>query len=86
MDHSSFENSRLSTVLHTDQKKAFIGSDDGDLRVGKTCPEPRITENGDDTVTDHFSGLMRAKNANKANGNADWEQKYSGAGTFTTGV
>ena len=85
MDHSSFENNRLSTVLHTDQKKTFIAGDDGDLRVGKPCPEPRITENGDDTVTDHFSGLMWAKNANKANGKADWEHAILGAGNCTDG-
>jgi len=37
---------------------------DGDLRAGAPWPEPRFTDNGDGTVTDHLTRLVWLKNAN----------------------
>ncbi len=36
---------------------------DGDLKRGATWPNPRFTDNGDGTVTDHLTGLIWLKNA-----------------------
>jgi hypothetical protein len=41
---------------------------DGDLRKGVAWPNPRFTDNWDNTVTDNLTGLMWRKNAN-AGGN-----------------
>lgn len=37
---------------------------DGDLQCGAVWPEPRFTENGDGTVSDHLTGLMWLQNGN----------------------
>ncbi|MCX5845209.1 MAG: DUF1566 domain-containing protein [Deltaproteobacteria bacterium] len=37
---------------------------DGDLRAGVTWPNPRFTDNGDQTVTDNLTGLIWAKDGN----------------------
>jgi hypothetical protein len=85
VDSSGSGNHKLSAIPQTGQKRQYMAGDDGDLRVGNAWPVPRFTENGDDTVTDHFSGLMWTINANKANGKVDWEQAISGAGTCNDG-
>ena len=38
--------------------------DDGDLEHGAMWPNPRFTDNGDDTITDNLTGLMWLKDAN----------------------
>ncbi len=48
---SCFDQSGKS-IDHTDSGQ------DGDLQNGKIWPEPRFTDNGDGTVTDHLTGLM----------------------------
>jgi hypothetical protein len=85
INHSGSENNRLSAVPQMGQKRTFMAGGDGDLRVGKPWLEQRFAENGNGTVTDHFSGLMWTKNADKANGKADWEQAIKGSGTCTDG-
>ncbi|NTV27271.1 MAG: DUF1566 domain-containing protein [Methanothrix sp.] len=35
---------------------------DGDIRAGVAWPNPRFTDNGDDTMTDNLTGLMWTKN------------------------
>jgi hypothetical protein len=37
---------------------------DGELQKGVAWPDPRYTDNGDGTVTDHLTGLMWLKDAN----------------------
>ena len=42
-----------------------IGLDqDGDLQLGVTWPNPRFTDNGNGTVTDHLTGLIWLEDAN----------------------
>jgi hypothetical protein len=85
INHSRSGNQQIWRVPQTGQTRKFMTSDDGDLRYGKPWPEPRFIKNGDDTVTDNLSGLMWTRNANKANGKADWEQAILGAGNCTDG-
>jgi hypothetical protein len=37
---------------------------DGNFRAGVAWPEPRLTENGDQAVTDNLTGLIWAKDGN----------------------
>jgi len=37
---------------------------DGDLRTGAAWPNPRFTDNGDQTITDNLTGLIWTKDAN----------------------
>jgi hypothetical protein len=39
---------------------------DGEIQAGVAWPEPRFTDNGDDTMTDNLTGLMWTKDANLA--------------------
>jgi hypothetical protein len=48
----------------TGQTNTFTAGDDGDLRVGIPWPDPRFTDHGDGTVTDHLTGLMWTKDSN----------------------
>jgi len=45
---------------------------DGEIQAGIAWPEPRFTDNGDDTMTDNLTGLMWAKNANLPGGSKTW--------------
>jgi len=45
---------------------------DGDIQAGVAWPDPRFTDNGDDTMTDNLTGLMWTKDANLPNGTMDW--------------
>jgi len=47
---------------------------DGELQAGVTWPNPRFTDNGNNTVTDNLTGLMWAKDANLPNGYGTWQQ------------
>ncbi len=47
---------------------------DGELRMGLVAPVPRITDNGDQTVTDNLSGLIWSKNGNIASGTKNWHE------------
>jgi hypothetical protein len=42
---------------------------DGDIRAGVTWPSPRLTDNGNGTVTDNLTGLIWLKNADCINTN-----------------
>lgn len=44
---------------------------DGEIQAGVAWPEPRFTDNGDDTMTDNLTGLMWTKNA-FLYGDTDW--------------
>jgi len=58
-------------VQKTGQTRSFKFRDDGDLEKGVASPNPRFTDNGDNTVTDHLTGLMWTKSA------APFGQKYT---------
>jgi hypothetical protein len=45
-------------VPKTWQTTSYGTGDDGDLRKGVAWPDPRWTDNGDGTVTDHLTGLI----------------------------
>jgi|GEM_PF-1062186 len=47
---------------------------DGDLKTGKGWPNPRFTDNGDQTVTDKLTGLIWSKDANSAAGTKSWQK------------
>jgi hypothetical protein len=46
---------------------------DGEIQAGVPWPDPRFTDNGDDTVTDNLTGLMWTKNANLPAGTRTWQ-------------
>lgn len=47
---------------------------DGEYQRGFTWLEPRFLDHGDGTVTDTFTGLMWAKNANLPGGSKNWQE------------
>ena len=51
-------------VQKTWQTTSYATGDDGDLQRGVEWPDPRWTDNGNGTVTDHLTGLIWLKNAN----------------------
>jgi quinol monooxygenase YgiN len=46
---------------------------DAEIQAGAPWPTPRFTDNGDGTVTDHLTGLIWLKDANRF-GEVTWEQ------------
>lgn len=56
----------------TGQAIRYAPGDDGDVRAGVAWPEPRFTDHGDGTVTDHLTGLMWLKDAFSAGGPLDY--------------
>ena len=48
----------------TGQTTSYAAGDDGDLEVGVVWPNPRFTDNGDQSVTDNMTGLIWVKDAN----------------------
>jgi hypothetical protein len=51
-------------VPKTGQTTKYATGDDGDYEKGVAWPNPRFTDNGDETVTDNLTGLMWIKDAN----------------------
>lgn len=85
MKGSDSDNLGSNIIPKTGQAKTYMQADDGDLQAGKPWPKPRFTDHKDGTVADHLSGLMWTLNADKAEGEVDWEQAVSGAKTCTDG-
>jgi len=54
----------IAPVIKTGQTESYAPGDDGDLQFGVPWPNPRFTDNGNETVTDNVTGLMWSKNAN----------------------
>lgn len=48
----------------TGQSASYYPGDDGDLQMGVPIPANRFTDNGNGSITDIFTGLMWAKDAN----------------------
>jgi quinol monooxygenase YgiN len=57
---------------------------DGETRTGVPWPEPRFTDNGDGTVTDHVTGLVWLKDGN-AFGTRTWHQALDDCNSLCTG-
>jgi hypothetical protein len=51
-------------VRKTRQTTSYRAGDDGDLQIGIAWPDPRFTNHGNGTVTDHLTSLVWAQNAN----------------------
>jgi hypothetical protein len=47
---------------------------DGELQAGLASPNPRFTDNGDQTLTDHLTGLIWTKDANPDAKTNTWQQ------------
>ncbi len=54
----------VTPVPKTGQTTFVLQGDDGDLQSGEEWPNPRFTDNGDETVTDNLTGLIWTKHAN----------------------
>jgi len=54
----------IAPPAKTGQTISYAPGDDGDLQMGVPWPNPRFTDNGNETVTDNLTGLMWSKNAN----------------------
>jgi len=59
-------------VEKTGQTTSYATGDDGDYEKGVAWPNPRFTDNGDQTVTDNLTGLMWTKDANLFGTQANW--------------
>ncbi len=46
----------------TGQTTSYAANDDGEVQAGVEWPDPRFTDNGDGTVTDHLTKLMWQQN------------------------
>lgn len=55
-----------ANLWKTGQTAGYAIGDDGDLERGVRWPDPRFTDHGDETVTDHLTGLMWTKDANSS--------------------
>ncbi len=66
---ASFVLAQPAPVEKTGQTTSYTTGDDGDYEKGVAWPNPRFTDNGDNTVTDNLTGLMWTKDANL------WEPK-----------
>ncbi|MCX5885360.1 MAG: DUF1566 domain-containing protein [Proteobacteria bacterium] len=47
---------------------------DGEIQAGVAWPDPRFTDNGDETMTDNLTGLMWTKDANLTSATKTWQQ------------
>jgi hypothetical protein len=86
MDRSNSGNHSVSAVYQTGQKRKVMAGDDGDLRIGKSWPAPRFTDNGDGTVTDRLTGLMWTQNADQAGGTLNWEEALARSAACSAGA
>lgn len=57
---------------------------DGQYQAGEASPDPRFTDNGDGTVSDHETGLIFLKDANRF-GQVPWEQALAKARSLSSG-
>jgi hypothetical protein len=52
------------SLPETGQKTSYASGDDGNLQKGVAWPNPRFTNNGDQTITDNLTGLMWTQDGN----------------------
>ncbi|MBI5376806.1 MAG: DUF1566 domain-containing protein [Candidatus Schekmanbacteria bacterium] len=58
----------------TGQTISYATGDDGNIQAGVAWPNPRFTDNDDETVTDNLTGLMWTKDGNLPNGYKTWQE------------
>ncbi len=68
---ASFVLAQPAKVEKTGQTTSYATGDDGDYEKGVAWPNPRFTDNGDQTVTDNLTGLMWTKNVTRV-GSDHW--------------
>ncbi len=78
-------------VAKTGQITSDQTGDDGDLKKGVAWPNPRFTDNGNETVTDNLTGLMWSKNASPEAGGtgvktASWTEALTYCNTLMLGT
>jgi hypothetical protein len=66
----------------TGQTTSYVSGDDGDIQAGVDWPDPRFTDNGDGTVTDHLTNLMWQQDAD-AIGQQTWVNAVSACNSLT---
>ena len=74
----------FAAVPQTGQTINYASGDDGDLQLGVQWPEPRFTDNGNGTVTDHLTGLIWLKNAS-CFGRMSWLDALNASSELKTG-
>lgn len=72
-------------VQKTGQTISFAAADDGDLMKGRAWPNPRFTDHGNGTVTDHLTGLIWLRHAN-AFGRRNWSEALADCAELEDGV
>jgi hypothetical protein len=70
-----------AAVEKTGQTAFYVTGDDGDLEKGFVWPNPRFTDNGDETVTDNLTGLIWLKNASRF-GSKTWSNALNDCNTL----
>jgi hypothetical protein len=55
---------------------------DGDIQAGVAWPDPRFTDNGDGTLTDHLTGLMWLKDTECMGGPIAWQAALDNVAVF----
>ena len=58
----------------TGQTVLYADGDDGDLERGIPWPNPRFTDNGDETIIDNLTGLMWPANAQQISTSMSWTE------------
>lgn len=66
----------------TGQTTSYAANDDGEVQAGVEWPDPRFTDNGDGTVTDHLTKLMWQQDAD-AIGQQKWADALSASNSLT---
>jgi hypothetical protein len=74
----------MKVVPKTGQTTSYGARDDGALQKGVAWPTPRLTDNGNGTVTDNLTGLIWMKNA-IAFGIKTWADALTAANTLASG-
>ncbi len=59
---------------------------DGAIRAGIPWPDPRFTDNNDETVTDNLTGLIWTKNANLPGAPTTWQQALDYVAGMNQGI
>jgi hypothetical protein len=80
----SVKKNNYAPVPKTGQTTSFATGDDGDLEKGVAWPDPRLTDNGNGTVTDNLTGLIWLKNAD-CFGQKNWATALSDCNNLTAG-
>ncbi len=66
----------------TGQTTSYAAGDDGEVQAGVEWPDPRFTDNGDGTITDHITKLMWQQDAG-AIGLQTWADAVSACNSLT---